>query len=85
MALIVKTNGTVVSVSRSGGTRVATVRFPHSPPPPDFDDVIFEVGVEDYTDLRSALCADPPGAVKVDITYDDSTPTATPQGVKLHR
>lgn len=83
MPLVTRTNGTVQSVSRSGGTRLAVVQFAHDPPPPDFDLVTFEVGTDDYADFRAALLADPPG--KVDVTYDDAAPTLSPSGVKVHR
>lgn len=83
MALVTRTNGTVQSVSRSGGTKLAVVRFPHDPPPPDFDEVTFEVGSEDYADFRAALLADPPG--KVDVTYDDAASPPSPTGVKVHK
>lgn len=82
MPVTVKSNGTVQSVSRSGSTRLAVVRFPHDPPPPDVEEITFEVGTDDYADFRAALVGD---NVKVDVTYDDSVTPASPTGVKLHK
>lgn len=83
MAVVTKVNGAVQSVNRQGSTLSATVRFPHDPPPPPFDEVVFEVSKDDRDDLRAALLADPPGLV--DLTYDDAVTPPTPTGIKVHK
>ena len=81
MPRVTKVNGTVMHVNRQGSLLTALVRFPIDPPPPEFEEKLFEVSKDDRDDLRAALADD----LKVDVTYDDGVTPPTPTGIKVHK